>query len=121
VIYGTQRVVAESIKQIIDGVNEAKSYAEQHGAIVNPQRWGWNSSNVQAKYDVKTGAAIETIEFDVAVTVAEGTQTKGGIGVFMGAVGLGSQGQSSNQNASVTRIKFSVPLVLPNTPNPKNE
>ena len=62
---------------------------------------------------------IETIEFDVAVTVTEGTQTKGGIGVFMGAVGLGSQGQSSNQNASVTRIKFSVPLVLPITPNPE--
>ncbi len=111
--------VSESIKQIIDGVNEAKQYGIENGATVNPRRWGWNSSNVQAKYDQETGAAIETIEFDVAVAVAEGTKTKGGIGVFMGAVGVGSQGQSDNQNSLVSRIRFSVPIVLPCTDNSK--
>jgi len=113
--------VAESLKQIIDGVNEVKAYADDNGAVVNPRRWAWNSTNVQAKYDRKTGAAIETIEFDVAVTAIEGTQTKGGVGVFMGAVGLGSQGQSENQNTSVSRLRFSVPIVLPFTDNPKDE
>lgn len=111
--------VAESIKQIIDGVNDASGHAKANGAVVNPQRWGWNS-NVQVKYDQKTGAAIETIEFDVAVTASEGAATKGGIGVFMGAVNLGSQGESENSNSSVSRLKFSVPIVLPVTPNPKD-
>lgn len=112
--------VSESIKQIIDGVNEAKRHAQENGATVNPTRWGWNSNNVQAKFDRETGAAIETIEFDVAVTTVEGTSTKGGIGVFVGAVGLGSQGQSNAQNTSASRLKFCVPLVLPCTP-PKSE
>lgn len=110
-----KQFVSESLKQIIDGVNEARSYAEQNGAMVNPTRWSWNSSNVQVKYDPKSGAAIETVEFDVAVTAIEGTETKGGIGVFMGAVNLGSQGASQNQNSSVSRLKFSVPLMLPST------
>jgi hypothetical protein len=113
--------VSESIKQITDGVNEAKLHADQNNASVNPQRWGWNSSNVQVKYDKKTGAAIETIEFDVAVTATDGTATKGGIGVFMGAVNLGSQGQSENSNSSVSRLKFSIPIILPVTANPKDE
>lgn len=107
--------VAESIKQIIDGVNEAKKYGNANGAKINPKGWGWNSTNVQAKYETETGAPIETIEFDVAVTTVEGTTTKGGIGVFVGAVGLGSQGQSSAQNTSMSRLKFSVPLVLPHS------
>ena len=46
--------VSESIKQIIDGVNEAKLHADKNNAFVNPQRWGWNSSNVQVKFDRKT-------------------------------------------------------------------
>ena len=113
--------VSESIKQIIDGVNEAKRYAGENGGMINPRRWGWNSTNVQAKFDRTTGAAIETIEFDVAVTAIDGTKTKGGIGVFMGAVGIGSQGQSENSHSSVSRLKFSVPVVLPVTDNPKDE
>ena len=113
--------VSESIKQIVDGVNEASLHAVQNNALVNPQNWGWTSTNVQAKYDIKTRAAIETIEFDVAVTATDGTATKGGIGVFMGPVNLGSQGQSESSNSSVSRLRFSVPIVLPVTPNPRDE
>ena len=34
--------VAESLKQIIDGVNEVKAYADETGAVVDPHRWAWN-------------------------------------------------------------------------------
>lgn len=113
--------VSESIKQIIDGVNEASLHAVQNNALVNPLNWGWTSTSVQAKYDTKTRAAIETIEFDVAVTATDGTATKGGIGVFMGPVNLGSQGQSESSNSSVSRLRFSVPIVLPVSPNPRDD
>jgi small neutral amino acid transporter SnatA (MarC family) len=49
----------------------------------------------------------------VAVTATDGTKTKGGIGVFVGAVGLGSQGQSEELKQSMSKIKFTVPLALP--------
>ena len=112
--------VAESIKQIIDGVNEAKRYAAENGATLNPERQTHNANNANARTNTKTGAAIETIEFDVAVTVTEGTQTRGGIGIFTGVVGLGSQGQSDATNSSVTRLRFLVPVSLPSTPNPRD-
>lgn len=111
--------VAESIKQIVDGVNEAMAYAAEKGARINPERQILNANNASARSDPRNGASIETIEFDVAVTVTEGTQTKGGIGVFTGIVGLGSQGQSNATNSSVTRLKFVVPIALPSTPNPR--
>ena len=113
--------VSESIKQIIDGVNEAKKHADKNGGVINPQRWRVNSANIQAKADRKTGAAIETIEFDVAVTATDGSSTKGGIGVFIGAVNLGAQEHTENSNSSVSRLKFSVPVVLPFTENPSDK
>ena len=111
--------VSESLKQIIDGVNEAKRYADENGARINPERQIHNSNNASSRKDAKNGATIETVDFDVAVTVTEGTQTKGGIGVCTGIVGLGSQGQSEAANSSVSRLRFAVPLVLPSTPNPR--
>jgi len=59
------------------------------------------------------GIVVQFVQFDVALTVKEGTGTKGGIGVFAGVISLGSAGQSSAENASVSRVKFLVPLALP--------
>ena len=64
--------------------------------------------------DLVVSKELHPIEFDVAVTTTEGTETKGGIGVFVVAVGLGSQGKSDATNSSSSRIKFSVPIFLPN-------
>jgi small neutral amino acid transporter SnatA (MarC family) len=55
------------------------------------------------------------VKFDVAVTVGEGTGTKGGIAVFVGAIGLGSQGESKTSQSSVSSIQFEVPISLPFT------
>ena len=57
--------------------------------------------------------AVQKVEFDVAVTASTGTATKGGIGIMVGAIGLGSQGKSEAQDSSISRIKFLVPMVLP--------
>jgi hypothetical protein len=59
------------------------------------------------------GLPIQKVDFDVAVTAAEKTGTKGTIGVVMGAIGLGSQGESANSKTNDSRIKFSVPIALP--------
>jgi hypothetical protein len=56
---------------------------------------------------------VQEIEFDVAVHATEGTETKGGIGIMVGAIGLGSQGKSQAGNASESRIRFTIPMVLP--------
>ena len=108
--------VAETLRQLIDGVAVAQGYATEHGATVNPSDiWYQADQGVVKIQDRATGALVQEINFDVAVTANDGTKTKGGIGVFAGAVGLGSQGQSEASNQSISRIRFSVPLALPTT------
>lgn len=60
----------------------------------------------------ESGDLINMVSFDVAVTATDGTGTKGGIGIVIGAVALGSQGQSENRNEAVSRVQFKVPFAL---------
>jgi hypothetical protein len=96
-----QDFVAETIKQIIDGVATAQQYATSKKAIVNPRTQMHHYPSPQS------------ISFDVAITAAKGTKTQGGIAVFAGAFGLGSKGQSEQSDETVNRIRFSVPVWLP--------
>lgn len=94
--------VTETLKQIIDGVVEAQSYAKQKDSVIG--------------YDKERTSLIqsaEVVEFDIAVTIEDGTQLKGGAGVAVGVLMLGSQAASDKVNQSSNRIKFSVPLYLP--------
>jgi hypothetical protein len=92
--------VAETIKQVIDGVVTAQQYAAEKGAVINPRPSQYTDP-------------VESISFDVALTAARGSKTQGGIAVFAGAFGLGSKGQSEKSNETLNRIQFSVRVVLP--------
>ena len=101
-----QEFVTETLNQVIRGVAEAKPDAEKHRAEVNPQMRGVPRTDSR-------GRLIQEIEFDVAVTTSDATKTKGGIGIVVGPLALGSAGQSDAMNQSVSRIRFSVPISLP--------
>jgi hypothetical protein len=101
--------VSQTLTQIIEGVKAAQEAAKEHGAEVNPDTAGGVGSHMTSM----SGKNLRNVEFDVALTVAEGTGTKGGIGIVAGAFALGSSGQSTSQNSSVSRVQFSVPLALP--------
>ena len=104
--------VAETISQIVEGVAEAQERCKGRGALVNPRVAG----NYVQRDELWAGdgsAPAQFVEFDVALTATEGTGTKGGIGVIVGAFTLGSSGQSQAERSASSRVKFSVPLVLP--------
>lgn len=108
-----QEFVSQALTQIISGVRSAQGAAAEHGGVVNPHlNTGQGEAGKQGFLLSRQGYA-QIVQFDVALTIAEGTGTKGGIGVFAGAINLGSTGQSKSENSSVSRIKLSVPLVLP--------
>jgi len=110
--------VAETIKQIAAGVKDAQAAHDEHGAFVNPHLT--TSAELAVKHGIliASGSAAQLVQFDVALTVKEGTGTKGGIGIFAGPISLGSSGQSNSENSSVSRVKFFVPLVLPEGKGP---
>jgi hypothetical protein len=103
-----KQFVAETLGQIAEGVAEAAKTAQASGAVINPTRYGRMEG-----YHTDTGAKIVDVDFTVALSVNEGTATKGGIGVVAGVFALGTQGHSNETKASTTHVKFSVPMVLP--------
>ncbi len=108
--------VRDTLTQLIDGVREAQKEAAEKGAFVAPDagRGVRSDSKPHPGYTVlNTGDLLTFVEFDVALTASDSKATKGGIGVLFGVVNLGSQGQSSSGSASLSRIKFQIPVVLP--------
>lgn len=112
-----QQFISQTLVQIVSGVKDAQKETNDTGAKINPSIHSSEAS--MAKHGILSSSMHEVahiVEFDVALTVVEGTGTKGGIGVFAGAVTLGSSGQSKAENTSVSRVKFSVPVSLPKLP-----
>ncbi len=105
--------VSESLKQIIDGVRTTPGRVAENGAKINPREVQFATQKYAGVWDKGSQALIQRIKYDVAVTSSEGTKKKGGIGVFFGTVGLGTGGESGVESNSASRIKFSVPIVLP--------
>lgn len=110
-----ENYIAETLRQIVQGVSKAQELTSKHGAIVNP-RMRSNSTTNSALGIISTtdaGVYAQLVHFDVALTIKKETGTKGGIGIASGIVNLGSAGQSSNEDTAVNCVKFTVPLALP--------
>lgn len=105
--------ITETIVQIVEGVVDAQDKTKESGARVSPKLTGGASLGAQHGFLGADGGATQVVQFDVALTAKEGTGTKGGIGIVSVIVSLGASGESHEENASVSRVKFSVPVTLP--------
>ena len=108
-----QNFVTETLVQVIAGISDAQTKLDASNAIVSPKLSGTAINNKNVVILPTQDSPATMINFDVALTATEGTGTKGGIGVVAGIVSLGSTGQSSNENTSVSRVQFNVPIILP--------
>ncbi len=107
-----QEFIKTALTEIVSGVAEASESAAELGGSVGTMRlYGYVKENKVVTNENDMPVAM--IDFDIALAETAGTDTKGGIGVYLGAVGLGSQGASHGETSSHSRIKFSVPVVLP--------
>ena len=97
-----QDFVSETLKEIIAGVKDVKSFASSQGAEVNP--------SIGSR---KNFSLIKDVEFDVAVTSTEESESKKGAGILVAGFGIGIKGKSDLLSSTVSRIKFSIPVILP--------
>ncbi len=108
--------VSESLIEIFNGTKDAQTKIKEIGGEVNPMPTGDHSLLTKQglfmahEHNRKIGSYVE---FDVAVTITEGTGKKVGIGIATGILGIGTTGQESRADTSLSRIKFKVPIVLP--------
>ena len=109
----------EFIKTALSDITNAVSELQaelQNGAIVSPSVTN-SIANVTVKdpQDNKINRPISKIDFDVAITVGstDNIEAGGKVGIQIFSAKLG--GNNENHTENVSRITFSIPVVLPNT------
>lgn len=104
--------ISSTLTQLIDGISNAQEYAQSKGAKINPvDKFSSNfdkMSRTEGKLEL-----VHIIDFDVAVTVSENKQLQGGIGIVVPELSIGYQSSINNQKSAVSRIQFSIPVILP--------
>lgn len=104
--------IKAAISDITDAVHELQDELT-NGTIVNPTiETGKQGEAELVNNEVRM---MERLNFDIAVTVSETTEldgkVKAGISVFGAKIGAESTGKSEN----MSRMTFSIPLLLPAT------
>jgi len=111
--------ITETLTQIAEGVNNANKRLQGSSAVVNPRNVNYNRDGNIRTYGWLTEnkerlRAVHLVDFDVVVTATEGKENKGGLGVAFAGIGLGSTRKEDQEHIAQNRIKFSIPMVLPN-------
>lgn len=108
--------ITETLNAVVKGVKNSQEFAHENGARINPHigKWDINKSKTTF-YGREDGArAISTIEFDIAISSSNEQENglKGGINVL--SLNLGGNVSDKDAKGTVSRIKFSIDVVLPN-------
>jgi hypothetical protein len=88
--------LSETLKQIVEGILDAQEQTKNKGAVVVPH-----------------GGSEKAVRFDIAVTVAEGTQASGIGSLQVYVNGSDVDGKSESSNIIVHRVQFEVPVEYP--------
>lgn len=106
--------IKATLVEIVSGIEEAKEITSSSNALVSPPV---NLSN-EVKYDdnfIKTedGKAASLVTFDIAITIESSEGGSAKIGVIGSVLNLGAEGRSDTSNSQSSRLRFSIPVLLP--------
>lgn len=107
-----QQFVELALTQIVAGVAAAAVKVGEQGGSLNPSRETIDKVTAWARAG-RGFVPIENIEFDVAVTASDSKEGSAGVGISVFGAKVGATGQGATENTTVSRVKFSVPMVLP--------
>lgn len=109
--------IKESLLQIVDGITEANKALESKGAsipttgVAGEGVW-WTL--IKEGNDRHTKHAMR-IDFDLAVTISQSDNFKAGGGISIASlVNTKTSVENISQSESISRIKYTIPLELPN-------
>lgn len=102
--------VKATLEQIVEGAASAQETIKERGGIVNPSSMSFQKDGSWNNYE---HAMPQEVVFDVGLTSTDSRGSSEGIGVFLGSISLGKKNDAGVENVAVSKVKFSVPLVLP--------
>lgn len=110
------KFISNTLKSIISGIKESQNFANENGARINPYVGKHDFDKNQTTYfgNEEGARAVSKIDFDIAVTTSSSQETGGEGGINVYSLKLGGKLSDKEINESVSRIKFSLNVVLPN-------
>ncbi len=97
--------VSETIKQVIEGTKDAGHYLKEN-----------IDYNKDGYFQIGCGT-MEKIDFDISVTTSETTKVEGKAGILIKVLDFGVNGSENIGASSVNKIRFSVPVAIPQMAN----
>jgi hypothetical protein len=106
--------IEEANKQLADSSSTAR--VNPSGVMPSDEKFSSNIYGTTGQQYAPTGV-VHLVRFDVAVIVEEGKETKGGIGIMVGSIGIGGQAKTDASASTTSRIQFGIPMQLPTAKN----
>jgi hypothetical protein len=106
--------IKEVIGSITDAVVELQVELKEKGAVVNPRNVTNSKVNIT---DEGVSYTCQNIQFEVGLSDETGKSNKKGIGVCFGNVGAEVGASKNTKLASITSVRFNIPVILPNVAN----
>jgi len=110
-----KQFITETIQSIVDATWELQlNYDHQPwgGTVINPPVSASNQLLYQVENAAHSYRRIEIIEFDVAVSASEASDTGGKAGLRVWAAEVGVDGKKNSTSEKVSRVKFTIPIAL---------
>jgi len=102
--------IADALMEVHYGVQSAIERRDKDGLVGRISPAFIESNTGQIDYT----KSVRDVEFDVAVTVADTREKSGGAGLEIFSIGkVSAKGTAKSEESTVSRIKFSVPVILP--------
>ena len=106
--------VSEVLQQLINGVKKAQQHAKENGAHINSDhiKRDFNANDLRITNEFSK-VLVQEVEFDVAVSVSNQGNLKGGMGLVVPVLAIGYQAEKETVNSTVSRVKFKIPVAFP--------
>jgi hypothetical protein len=108
--------IKETISAIADATEELQAEYLDAGLIVNPPTDSNGTDVYETNSKVHTYRRIKEIEFDVAVSAESNTKGGGAAGLRVLSVELKGGAEHARSSETVSRVQFSIPIVLAPAP-----
>lgn len=111
--------IKESLSQIIDAVKETQEKYKDTNVVICPDNIQEVKSGLyildENEYDnYSSRSKVQNIDMDIAISVTEKEGNKSGLGIAK-IINAGISSENAQRNERISKIKFSIPIVLPTT------
>jgi hypothetical protein len=104
--------IKSTISQIAESVEELNNEFQERQVVVNPSSIN-GINNVPTLQTHTRAYNITNIDFDLSVSVENNEGSSAKVGVFANVIGIGASATEGKNSQSVSKVKFTIPVMLP--------